>query len=109
MKAFDIKWNINILDVYVHLDSMSDAEAATKLGISLAEYKKMELKDRYDYVYRHLNYSEKVKFLGLPTEVEVPSHLTDVDNIVDWLLKEYGKGQDRMPPIAVAEFILSRD
>ena len=109
MRAYDIKWDVNILDVYEHLDSISTENAAAKLGIPLAEYKKMELKDRYDYVYRHLNYSEKVKFLGLPTEVEVPAHLTDVSDIADWLSEKYSKGQDRMSPIAVAEFILSRD
>ena len=93
MKAFNIKWMIDLDEVYEKLDDMTAKKASEELGISYDTYANMTTEERHDYAYDlfHHNRVSLDEFMGLPDEVEIPEPLQRNDeDISDWLSDEYG-------------------
>lgn len=90
--AYDIQWDIPLDEALDHLDEISNAKAAEALDISEERYAAMNTSERHDYamdVWHHSPASLE-EFMGLPDKVEIPTDLTDEEDISDWLSEEYG-------------------
>ena len=92
MKAKNIKWDVDIEDVYNTLDDMTAETAAAALEISADKYANMTTEERHDYAYDklHRSPSEMAELLGLPNELEIPKELKDEDDISEWLSEKTG-------------------
>lgn len=93
MKAYGIKWDIDVEDAYGKLDDMTSEKAAEALGIPKEKYANMTTSERHDYAYDafHHNKVDLAEFMGLPDEVEIPESVgTDDEDISGWLSDQYG-------------------
>ena len=100
LKAINIKWDVDMYDIYDRLDDMTAEEAAESLGISKRIYANMTTSERHDLAYETFyGYDNLVaEFMDLPTEVEIPEDLAKkyeenedgyAEDISDWLSDEY--------------------
>lgn len=93
LKAYGIKWDVDIREVLEKLDDMSFYQAAEALEIPVDKYANMNTSERHDYAYDYFHHRHdgcKADFVGLPEEVDVPAELTDDEDISDWLSDEFG-------------------
>ena len=103
MKAYEIKWNIDIKESYEKLDEMTAEAAASALEIPVNTYGNMTTEERHDYAYDKFHHCPAAleEFLGMPDEVEIPEEIASdpeysdnydglVECISDWLSDEYG-------------------
>lgn len=93
VKAYDIKWNIDMEEVYEKLDDMTCERAASELGIPENIYKNMTTEEKHDYAYdqfRH-NRLDLYDFMCAPSFVIVPEEMEyNEEAISDWLSDTYG-------------------
>lgn len=97
MKAYDIKWDIDVEDAYDKLDDMTSEKAAEALDLPKEKYANMTTSERHDYAYDafHHNKVDLAEFMGLPDEVEIPKSVgTNDEDISDWLSDQYGYCHD---------------
>jgi hypothetical protein len=92
MKASNIKWDIDMDEVYERLDEMSADSAAQALSVPTKTYANMTTVERHDYAYDLFHHSSAAldEFFELPDEIEIPEELKDDDDISDWLSDKFG-------------------
>lgn len=92
MKAYNIKWDIDIDDAIDTLDEMTSEDAAKVLELPEKRYANMTTSDRYDYAYSYFErcHGAMEGLFRLPNSVEIPKDMSDEDEISDWLSDEYG-------------------
>lgn len=92
MIAYDIKWNVDIDEAIEKLESMSVRDAARVLQYRPDLYANMIPEDRRDLAREYFRHCPGAleDFVGLPNEVEIPSELTEDEDISNWLSDTYG-------------------
>lgn len=92
--AKNIKWDIDIDEIYEALDEMTVVEAANLLELCVERYANMSTEEKHDYAYDYFHHRHddcKAEFLGIPSEIKIPDGLVgDDEAISDWLSDEYG-------------------
>lgn len=106
--AYNIDWDVDMDEVYEHLDEMTCTKAAEALELSKERYANMTTGERHDYAYDKFRHcpAELDEFLGLPDEVTLPDDVEEED-AADWLSDTYGyciNGLDIRP-----EFVITLD
>ena len=102
MKINDIKWNVDIDDIYEALDNMTAESAADILEVPYNQYINMSTDERHDYTYELIHslggiqYDIIAKIMGLPTEIDFDANAKEdlKETISDWLADEYGFSVD---------------
>ena len=93
MRAINIEWDVDFDDVYDLLFD-SDRMSAEFFDVPLSYWQNMTREEIADYAYDYFRKSPsaKAEFLGLPTEVDIPSELSDAsdDEITDYICDEVG-------------------
>jgi hypothetical protein len=92
MKAVNILWDIDIEEAYERLDELSNEVAAQELDIPLQTYANMTTEERHDWAYDRFHHNRVAldEFMGLPSTIDIPEGLTEIDDISDWVSDEYG-------------------
>ena len=77
LKAINIKWDVDMYDIYDRLDDMTAEEAAESLGISKHIYANMTTSERHNLAYETFYGHDDLvaEFMNRPTEVEIPEDL----------------------------------
>ena len=90
MKIKNIKWDIDMDNIYIAIDEMPAEKAAAALGVSSERYARLTLFERHDLAEALLCDDEDMKaaLLGLPDEIEV--ELDDVEAVSEWLFDKFG-------------------
>ena len=92
MKVTNIKWDIDMDQIYNKLDNMTAENAAEALSLPKDAYTNMTTSERHDYAYEvfHGHDDMTAEFMGLPTETDIPDDIgDDEDAISDYLSDEY--------------------
>ena len=92
MKVTNIKWDIDMDQIYDKLDNMTTENAAKALSLPKNAYANMTTSERHDYAYEvfHGHDDMTAEFMGLPTETDIPDDIgNDEDVISDYLSDEY--------------------
>lgn len=92
MKATNIKWDIDMDQIYEKLDSMTAESAAEALSLPKETYANMTTDERHDCAYDtfHGHDDMSAEFMELPTEVDIPDDISDDEDAVsDYLSDEY--------------------
>ena len=90
--AYDIEWDIDPKEALEHLDEMTNAKAAKSLDLTEDKYASLSISERHDLaldIWKH-SPSSLEEIMGLPDKVEIPTDLTNEEDISDWLSEEYG-------------------
>lgn len=92
MKVVNIKWNIDMDEVFEKLDNMTSKNAANELGIPSETYSNMTTTEKHDYAYDYFHHCPGAldDFMNLPSEIELPKEIEDDEDISDWLSDVYG-------------------
>lgn len=92
MKVTNIKWDIDMEQIYERLDDMTAEDAAKALDLPERIYTNMTTSERHDYAYEtfHSHDEAAAEFVCLPTETEIPDDIADDEDAVsDYLSDKY--------------------
>lgn len=92
MKVTNIKWDIDMDQIYDKLDNMTAENAAEALSLQKESYANMTTSERHDYAYEtfHNHDEAAAEFMDLPTETEIPDDIADDEDAVsDYLSDKY--------------------
>ena len=92
LKAYDIWWDFDKDEIFERIDETDPKDMAKMIGVTLKQYKSLSDEDRHDLAYDKFRHCPALldEFMGLPNEIEIPSELTDSEDISNWLSDEYG-------------------
>ena len=92
MKAVNIQWDIDINEAITALDEMPAEKAAKAIELSYDRYANMTTEERHDYAYDFFHHRPAAleEFMNLPNEVEIPTEITEEEDIANWLSDTYG-------------------
>ncbi len=92
MTAINIKWDIDMEEVYETLDCTTLKRAADVLKIPYERYLHMTEDERHSFAYNYFHHCPGAleDYLNIPNEIPLPYEFSSDEDISDWISDQYG-------------------